>query len=69
MCPGVRPRNDRRHAGAVHGLEPAGRNSLRLCRRGVLGRRQCLFDLFGDTVNTAARMQSNGVKGCIVLRW
>lgn len=34
---------------------------------GVLGRRQYLFDLWGDTVNTAARMESHGVPGCITL--
>ncbi|MFN8636419.1 MAG: adenylate/guanylate cyclase domain-containing protein [Chloroflexota bacterium] len=34
---------------------------------GVLGQRQYLFDLFGDTVNTAARMESNGVPGYITL--
>jgi len=34
---------------------------------GVIGKRQYLFDLWGDTVNTAARMESNGLPGRIVL--
>ena len=34
---------------------------------GVLGHRQYLFDLWGDTVNTAARMESHGVPGRITL--
>jgi class 3 adenylate cyclase len=34
---------------------------------GVLGKRQYLFDLWGDTVNTAARMESHGVPGAITL--
>ncbi len=34
---------------------------------GVIGRRQYLFDLWGDTVNTAARMESHGVPGKVVL--
>jgi class 3 adenylate cyclase len=34
---------------------------------GVIGRRQYLFDLWGDTVNTAARMESHGVPGSITL--
>jgi class 3 adenylate cyclase len=32
---------------------------------GVIGRRKFSYDLWGDTVNTASRMQSNGVPGCI----
>jgi class 3 adenylate cyclase/CheY-like chemotaxis protein len=34
---------------------------------GVIGRRQYLFDLWGDTVNTAARIESHGVPGAVVL--
>jgi class 3 adenylate cyclase len=34
---------------------------------GVIGRRQYLFDLWGDTVNTAARMESHGVPGSVTL--
>ena len=34
---------------------------------GVLGQRQYLFDLWGDTVNTAARIESNGVAGAVNL--
>jgi CheY-like chemotaxis protein len=34
---------------------------------GVMGRRQYLYDLWGDTVNTAARMESHGVPGSVTL--
>ena len=34
---------------------------------GVIGHRRLLFDLWGDTVNTAARMESSGVPGRIHL--
>jgi len=30
---------------------------------GVIGRRRLLFDLWGDTVNLAARMESSGLAG------
>jgi class 3 adenylate cyclase len=32
---------------------------------GVIGRRKFSYDLWGDTVNTASRMQTSGVPGCI----
>jgi class 3 adenylate cyclase len=34
---------------------------------GVLGHHQYLFDLFGGTVNEAARLQSHGSPGSIIL--
>ncbi len=34
---------------------------------GVIGRRQYLFDVWGDTVNTAARVESSGVIGHVTL--
>jgi class 3 adenylate cyclase len=32
---------------------------------GVIGQRRILFDLWGDTVNTASRMESSGLPGRI----
>jgi class 3 adenylate cyclase len=32
---------------------------------GVIGRRKFSYDLWGDTVNTASRMQTTGIPGCI----
>ncbi len=34
---------------------------------GVVGHRQYLFDVFGDTVNTAARVESHGVPGAVTV--
>ncbi len=34
---------------------------------GVLGRKQLLYDLWGDTVNVAARIESHGEPGCVNL--
>jgi class 3 adenylate cyclase len=32
---------------------------------GVIGRHKFIYDLWGDTVNRASRMESHGVPGCI----
>jgi class 3 adenylate cyclase len=32
---------------------------------GVIGRHRILFDLWGDTVNMAQRMETTGIPGCI----
>ena len=34
---------------------------------GIIGRNKFSYDLWGDTVNTASRMESNGIPGAIQL--
>ena len=36
---------------------------------GVVGKRQYLFDVWGDTVNTASRIESHGEPGSVYLSW
>jgi class 3 adenylate cyclase len=32
---------------------------------GIIGRKKFIYDLWGDTVNIASRMESHGIPGCI----
>jgi guanylate cyclase len=54
---------------AVNGLELQIRVGLAsgAVVGGVIGHRRIVFDLWGDTVNTAARMESSGIPGRIQL--
>ncbi|HSM37728.1 MAG TPA: adenylate/guanylate cyclase domain-containing protein [Candidatus Limnocylindrales bacterium] len=60
------------HARMVDGPPVAGRQLQIRCGiasgplvAGVIGENKFIYDLWGDTVNLAARMESSGVPGCI----
>jgi adenylate cyclase len=60
-----------REEAARHEIDPGRPLSLRIgldvgpAIAGVIGRRRFIYDLWGDTVNTASRMESHGVPGAV----
>jgi class 3 adenylate cyclase len=56
---------DMRDAAIAKGLEVRIGIDIGTVVAGVIGRRKFSYDLWGDTVNTAARMESSGVPGRI----